>query len=372
MISIVRPTFPDLSEFSEEFSECLKSGKVTNHGRWVQAFESALTDYLGCPTICFVNGHTALMAMLAASDVRGGEVIVPAFTFVSSIQAIEWAGANPVFCDIKPDTLCIDWDDATERMKGGLVAIMPVAPYGIIPSLISPHYLPCLIDAAPAFGSTKNGKPYAGEGTAMMFSFHATKPFGIGEGAAICSHDPEFLDKCRRIRNFGQDNGDVVECGLNGKMQEVNALIGLKQLAKWPQRYGARIMNCWRFREAISGIEGVTAIEPPLGQSPVWTYYPILIDEKKFGMSRDDVIYGFERYSIYARKYYTACHKLSRYRHMNVSLPVTERIAEQVIALPVYNDYADGEIARIATVLSSLQRNEPIQQRSYVGRLMQA
>lgn len=371
MLPIVRPKFPISNEVMKTIHGIMNSGSVTNNGFWVQKFEAALTDYLNCPTIVFSSGQAALMTMLSAADVKGGEVICPSFTFCATPAAIEWAGATPVFCDIEPETLCIDWEDATNRMTERFVASVPVAPYGIVPpKLLSPLYSPILIDAAPAFGTTKGSIPYATDGTAMVFSFHATKPFPTMEGGALCSRDLDLLDRAKRIRNFGQNaTFDVFDAGINGKMMEICAFIGLKQLETWRETSEIRKAAAHIMRQGLDGIEGLRVIKSPSGQKPIWTYVPVLI-EKEFGMNRDAVADALIKSGVAVRKYYSACHKLSRYKGQDVHLPVTDRIASQVISLPLYNDMTDSEIEQVVEAVKSLQKRQPMQKRTYVGKMM--
>ena len=354
-IPIVRPSHPALEDFEADFNASLESGVVTNDGPWVRMFEAALTEYLGIPTIAFCNGQSALMAMLAASDVRGGEVVLPSFTFCATPHAVEWAGATPRFADIDEKTLCMNEESCHARVGPRTKAILGVDPYGILwePPLYQGGSIKALSDSAPSFGSRKLRK---GSGSdAKIFSFHATKPFSTMEGGALCSHDLDLINRAKRIRNFGQDaSGDCDEPGINGKMMEICAIIGLRQFDRWGDARDARVDHAEELAGALDGIPGLKVIDAPGGQSPIWLYRPVLI-QKEFGMSRDSVVQALKRFDIHVRTYYRPCHQLSQYKHMNVSLPVTERIASQVIALPIFNDMKSSEIDRIASALKNLQ-----------------
>lgn len=356
-LEIVRPTHPAPVTFFKDFSDALDGGILTNNGPYVQAFEAALTEHLGMPTIVFSSGQTALMTMLAAAGIRSGEVICPSFTFCATPHAVRWVGATPVFADIDADTLCLDPVSVRSAITGKTRAILGVDPYGIMCDSdgldrISGG-LPVFLDSAPSFGSTAALPRYF---DAQIFSFHATKALSTMEGGALCSYDSEFIERAKQIRNFGQDaHGDCLYPGLNGKMLEICAIIGLKQLESWSQKVRWRMTFADELADAIADIPGVTVIRAPHGQHPVWLYRPILIEDK-FGLSRDAVVAELKKAGINTRTYYRPCHTLSCY-YVGQSLPVTEIIANKVIALPVYNNMQPDEIMMIADMLRKIQKD---------------
>lgn len=355
-LPIVRPYHPKLGMLATEFNRALQSGQVTNNGEHVQEFERALTHILGCPTLAFNNGMSALIAMLMASDVQGMEVIVPSFTFAATPHAVVLAGAKPVFADIDPDTLCLDPADVERKITPYTAAIMPVDPYGILwqrPASWEKIDYPILIDAAPSFGS----EPIGLRGDAQIYSFHATKPFSTMEGGALCSSNPALLDRAAAIRNFGQGpDGDCAAVGFNGKMAEANALVGLRNLDTWHYRATARVESAMRLRKALAGITGLRVQKAPEGQSPIWTYQPVFV-EPTFGKSRDEVVAGLRARGIGVRVYYRPCHELTCYglAYEVDEFPVTERLASQVIALPVYDAMTATEIDQIAEAFRSIR-----------------
>lgn len=359
MLPIVRPFHPRLSLFSKDFSDALDSGFVTNNGRHVRAFEEELTRILGVPTIAFSSGMAALVAMLRACDVEGQEVICPSFTFAATPHAIVMAGAKPVFADIDSETLCLDWYDAERRITAKTAAVMPVDPYGIVCDVPVPWRsgdYDVLIDAAPSFGSLVDDKYPVKRGRAQVYSFHATKPFSTMEGGALCSEDTDLIARAMKIRNFGQDShGDCSLAGFNGKMQEVNALIGLRNLETWHYRATARVESGIRLRKALDTILGIKVIKPPPGQSSIWTYCPIRV-LPNFGKTRDEVAASLVEKGICVRKYYAPCHQLSCYRtDFTRRLPVTEMIGSQVLALPLYDEMENSEIEKIVTALQEIK-----------------
>lgn len=381
-IHIVRPQLPTLPEFDAPLDDILRSGLVTNNGRWVQQFERELSEYLGAPTIVFSSGQAALMTMLAVAinsivrpetlddkiyaAIRSGVfpipsikrqmVICPSFTFCATPHAIRWAGGEPIFCEINPQTLLMD-DMALDELctQYPEAIVLGVDPYGI-PWRHKPRNTLTLNDSAASFGAMVDGKVWGTEHHAQIFSFHATKAFTTMEGGALCSQNPEFIETAKAIRNFGQGaDGDCAVPGLNGKMMEICAIIGLRQLEQWHQ-------TIWRRQDvaddmwiALKDIPGLIVIDAPPNVSPTWLYRPVLIDSEKFGMDRDAVVAALKRFEINVRTYYGAAHQLACYRPLGYNLPATEGVASQVIALPIYNDMRQSEIERIADALRGLQ-----------------
>jgi dTDP-4-amino-4,6-dideoxyglucose len=364
-LQIVRPTFPSAESFLPAFRAALAAGRVTNNGQWVLEFERQLTEYLGVPTLVFCNGQLALMTMLRAAGVEGGEVILPSFTFAASPHAVRWCGGKPVFADIVNDgSMCLDPEDVERRITPATVAILGVDAYGIacdyggLSEIGRRKGLKVLFDSAPSFGTRLDGRPVGGFGNAQIFSFHASKAFATMEGGCLCSHDQDILDRAKAIRNFGQvAGGDSTELGLNGKLTEVCALIGLEQLKTFEHKAENRRRAVHRMRSGLERISGLRLGKASGNQDPVWLYLPIVIDKHGFGLDRDEVAAAFEKENLFVRKYYSPpCHHVSVYRTLNeLSLPHTEATAYNIIALPVYNDMTDRECDGIVQVFLEVQ-----------------
>jgi dTDP-4-amino-4,6-dideoxygalactose transaminase len=338
----------------EEFSRCVATGKVTNNGRWVVEFERQLGAYLGVPTIVFSSGQAALMTMLRAAGIEGGEVIVPAFTFLATAHAASWCGADVVFADIKDDSsFTLDPADVERRITRRTMAILAVDPYGIACdndalSVVADRYgLKLLYDSAPAFGTKVGGKLIGGFGDAQIFSFHATKAFNTMEGGCLSSNDRELIERAKDIRNFGQTaNEHCALLGLNGKMTEICALIGIEQLKGFEAAAAVRRRSVARIAKGLGAIAGLTVGRAPAGQEPIWLYLPVEVDRAKFGCTRERAAALLARQNLHVRQYYSpACHTLATYtsRGRQPSLPAAERIALNVLALPIYNDMTTEE-----------------------------
>ena len=365
-LPIVRPHHPDLDDFDTYFRTVLESGNVTNNGEWVQKFEQELTALLGVPTLCFNSATSALIAMLRAIDVVDMDVIVPSLTFAATPHAVIMAGGRPVFADIDEHTLCLDPVAAERAITGRTTAIMGVDVYGLCweppKGWAEGGHIDVLIDSAPSFGSDIVDANPANRGKAQVYSFHATKPFSTMEGGCLCSNDPTLMERAKAIRNFGiNEDGKVEQIGLNGKMMELCAIIGMKQLETWPERKLARTVSVSALYEAMEEIKGIGCIKPPSNQMPIWTYYPILIKER-FGVPRNIVVKKLHEKGIMVRKYYEPVHLQPAYQYNpkypsgHVKLAVTEHIAEQVIALPLYDHMTVEEITEIASALRKIQK----------------
>ena len=364
-LEIVRPRFPALDTFGARFQDALRSGNVTNNGRWVLEFERQLTEYLGVPTATFCNGQTAMMAMLRAAGIAGGEVIVPAFTFSATPHAVRWCNADPVFADVLPDSMCLDPAHVERKITSKTKAILGVDVYGIaceyaeLGELARRHGLKLLFDSAPAFGTRVDGRLVGGFGDAQMLSFHATKAFATMEGGCICSHNDALLKRAKAIRNFGQDPvGDCDEAGINGKLTEVCALIGIEQLKAFETAARARRRAAHRICAGLEVLPGLSLARPGSNQEPIWLYLPVVIDKRAYGLDRDATTVVFAKENLHVRKYYSPpCHHLKAYRGRQIEkLPHSEAIAYNVIALPIYNDMTDAEADGIVRVFVDVHR----------------
>jgi dTDP-4-amino-4,6-dideoxygalactose transaminase len=363
---IVRPIFPPFEAFRARFEHALKTGQVTNNGPFVQEFERRLEARLGVPTLVFSSGQSALTTMLLAAGVEGGEVIAPSFTFPGTLHAIRLAGATPVFADIRDDaSFVLDPEDVARRITDRTVAILGVDAYGIacddeaLGALARQRGLRVLYDSAPAFGTRVNGRLVGGFGDAQIFSFHATKAFNTMEGGALCSRDAGIIERARAIRNFGLEgaSGDAPYLGLNGKMTEICALIGLGQLEVFDAAAAIRRRSAARIARGLKHIRGLTIGRAPSGQDPIWLYLPVLVDRARLGLDRDQVAEALARENLFVRRYYSPpCHRLAAYHGPPVSLPRTERAASSVLALPIYNDMTTEECDGVVEAFRRLPR----------------
>jgi dTDP-4-amino-4,6-dideoxyglucose len=370
-LHIVRPKFPPLAVFADRFQAALSSGAVTNHGPHVREFEKRLAGYMDVPhAVVASSGQAALMLMLRAAGIDSGEVIVPSFTFAATAHAVRWCGAEPVFADIAPDgSMTIDPADVEARITPRTKAILGVCVYGIacdyaaLDAIGKRHGVRVLYDSAPAFATRVNGAPIGGFGDAQAFSFHATKAFATMEGGCLSTRDAAIARRAESLRNFGQLGGgpDCDEAGLNGKMAEVCALIGLEQLATIDAAARRRGQVAARYRAGLSRLPGLSFATAPAGQDPVWLYFPVVVDAAEFGLDREQVFTALAAENLHVRKYFgLPCHHMTAYASQrSVRLPRTEHLAYNVVALPVYNDMTDAECDLFVEAFARLREHAP-------------
>jgi len=318
------------------------------------------------------------MLMLRAAGIDSGEVIVPSFTFSATPHAVRWVGAETVFADVKGvDEPCLDPEDVERRITSSTVAVVPVDLYGI-PSdyeafdrIGTKYGLKILYDSAPAFGAKVDGRPIGGRGDAQAFSFHATKAFTTMEGGCLASRDTTLIQRAASLRNFGQiRSADCDEPGLNGKMMEICALIGLEQLDGFDSAVEHRNRIAARYRTGLRDLDGLAFPGSLPGRLPVWLYFPVFIDPKRFGLHRDDVAEIMALENLHVRKYFEMpCHHMAAYAgEARGDLPKSEMMGYSVLSLPIYNDMSIEECELFIEALRQIHRNAAEIRRRLDGR----
>ncbi len=368
-INIVKPYLPDLEEVKDQLQGCLSSGMVTNNSEYVRKFETRLKEFLDTPAnpILFCNGEMALYHLIQAWKQKMGygihdsfEVLVPSFTFSGTVNAIVMNNLKPVFCDID-ETLTIDINKIKDT-PGNIKMCIAVGVYGNLPDIeslkkvSSQNNWVLLFDNAPAFGSTYNGLYPAQLHIEEIYSFHATKIYTSMEGGAAISHDKEISDYLYRLRDFGQydkNTGDVDIPGLNSKMQEFSAIIGLKNLEKIDYILDKRKKNIHFYKEFFLALEKQGMIKNMKVKNNIfcpYLYYPIILNEEATGF----VNYMKEQ-NITVRRYYTAVHTLEVYKnkYKELDLELTESIKDKIIALPIHTVMEDNEINHLFNSINS-------------------
>jgi len=364
-IYVTQPHLPALDEFVPYLEEIWSSGFVTNNGRMHQALERELAVFLGVEhVVLFNNATTALLAALRALG-RQGEVITTPFSFVATAHSILWQGMTPVFADISRNSLNLDPSRIEAAINARTVAIMPVHCYGhacdtqAIQEIAERHGIPVIYDAAHAFGVTDDGGSILRHGDMSVVSFHATKVFNTFEGGAIITQDPTTRQCLERIRNFGFVNEmEVPDCGINGKMSEVNAAFGLLQL-----RHAARVQARRRaVHEAyVRGLEGVTGlhIHAPLDlDRHNFSYFPILVGPE-FPINRDALHDALKARNIYARRYfYPLISNFSHYAALpstkRENLPVANQMSDRILCLPIHTGMSPADVERITEAITGI------------------
>ena len=365
-IYVTRPNLPPLEKLQPYLEEIWKNKILTNNGPFHQKFEKALAEYLEVEYInLFTNATIALVVGLQALRITG-EVITTPFSFVATTHALKWNGITPVFCDIEEATLNIDPDKIEALITPKTTAIMPVHVYGHpcdtdkIQAIADKYGLKVIYDAAHAFGIKMHNKNLMLEGDMSVLSFHGTKLFSTFEGGAVITKDEKLKQRIDYLKNFGfADELTIIAPGINGKMNEFQSVIGLLSLDIVEEEIAKRKIVAETYFELLSGLKGIRVFDEFNGYKYNYAYFPILTNENEFGASREKVYDELKKNNIYARRYfYPLISNMPSYRTLpsanKDNLPVANRIAEQVLCLPIYGKLALKNAIEITNILRNL------------------
>lgn len=359
LITVTSPLLPDLDDFHGLLKQIWASKWITNNGSFHKQLEKELAEYLGVPYVSlFTNGTLPLLTALQALRITG-EVITTPYSFVATTHSIWWNGCKPVFVDIDPSTGDIDPDKIEAAITPKTTAIMPVHVYGKpcdterIQEIADTYGLKVIYDAAHAFGVKVNGESILNAGDISTLSFHATKVFNTIEGGAMITHDEKTKKRIDDLKNFGiHDEVTVVGPGINSKMDEVRSAYGLLNLKQVDSAIAARQQVAINYRDVLRGVEGVTFFEDMPGVKHNYSYFPIFIDENKYGMSRDALYAKMKESNVLGRRYfYPLISEFSTYRGLEsadpANLPNAHKMASSVLCLPMHHNLNDEDIERV-------------------------
>jgi len=357
---------PPLKEFEPFLEKIWKNKWVTNKGPFHQEFEEALREYLGVPYISlFSNGTLALLTALQALRISG-EVITTPYSFVATTHALYWNGIKPIFVDIEPRTLTLDPRRIEAAITPQTTAILGVHVYGNscltdeIQKIADIYGLKVIYDAAHAFGVTQNGRSILNFGDLSVLSFHGTKVFNTFEGGAIVSHDLVTKQRIDFLKNFGfADEVTVVGPGINGKMNEFQAAMGLLQLKYIDTLIQKRKMISEYYKQGLHHIKGLHFLDEPDNVQYNYSYFPIFINHNLFGFSRDQVYEKLKEKNIWGRRYfYPLISEFPTYRGLPSSqkenLKVAHQASESVICLPLFPDLTQKEMRRVVRAVREM------------------
>jgi len=363
-IYVTQPDLPPLEEFTELLKQIWDNKILTNNGPFHQQFEHELAEYLGVKYISvFTNGTLALMTALQALRITG-EVITTPYSFVATTHSLWWNNIKPVFADIEPDFFNLDPEKVEAAITPQTTAIMPVHVYGNpcnvkrFQQIADTYGLKLIYDAAHAFGVKINGNSILNYGDLSILSFHATKVFNTIEGGAIISPDEKTKKRIDFLKNFGfAGETTVIAPGINAKMNEVQAAYGLLQLKYVDDCIGKRKQIASIYREQLKGISGISFLKDINGVDHSYSYFPILVDKEKFGITRDELYAKLKEHNIFGRRYfYPLISQFPTYRGLTSSkpenLPVATKVADQVICLPIFPELEHEPVKRITSIIA--------------------
>lgn len=360
-IMVTRSSLPEFEEYTEEIRDIWETHWLTNMGAKHEELQEQLKEYLKVKNIdLFTNGHMALELSIQAMNLDG-EVITTPFTFASTTHAIVRNGLTPVFCDVDPVDFTLDVTKIEELITDRTAAIVPVHVYGNICNVeeidrIAKKYgIKVIYDAAHAFGETYKGQGIGNFGDVSCFSFHATKVFNTIEGGAAAFREQEFGIKLYRLKNFGIHGPEIVDgIGANAKMNEFCAAMGLCNLKHIEEEIKKREKVVKRYRNHLEGVEGIQLNPIQKDVRCNYAYFPIVIDEKRFGASRNEVFEALAKQGINARKYFyplTNTYDCFHHKYDVSKTPVALHISKRVLTLPLYADLPMREVDRISEII---------------------
>ena len=368
-IYVTEPYLPPLNEMLPYLEKIWDRKHLTNNGPFHEQFERELTAFLGLQNLAlFANGTIALVAALQALRIAG-EVITTPYSFVATAHSLVWNGIKPVFVDIDPVTLNIDPDKIEAAITPHTTAILPVHCYGnpcdvvAIQKIADNYNLRVVYDAAHAFGVQCSSGSVLANGDLSVLSFHATKVFNTFEGGAIICPDEKTKIHIDNLKNFGFVNETtVVASGINGKMHEFSAALGLLQLQHYHNAMQKRKHIDSLYREHLNAVRGIHCLPRTEQVVDNYAYFPILVEDD-YPMYRDDLLSKLQSEDIIARRYfYPLISSFPMYRGLQSAqrenLPVASRTAERVICLPIYPDLDDKDVLRVVKVINDNSSNK--------------
>ncbi len=354
IIYVTRPALPPFEEFIPYLKKIWETHRLTNNGPFHQELEKSLAEYLGVKYVClFSSGTLALITALKVLRISG-EVITTPFSCVATAHSLCWNGIKPVFVDIEPALMNINAEIIESAITLQTTAIMPVHIYGSpcdirkIKEIADMYDLKIIYDACHAFNVQLDGKSICNFGDLSILSFHATKLFTTFEGGAIICHDEEMKKKIDYLKNSG-----------NAKMNEFQAALGLLQLKYVDETIEKRKRITDLYRRELKNTEGIRYLNDQKGVKYNYSYFPILIDSKKYGRTREEVYEETKKHNIFTGRYfYPLISHFPPYQNLLSSspgnLPVAENTAAKVLCLPIYPDLELDEVASICVILNNL------------------
>jgi dTDP-4-amino-4,6-dideoxygalactose transaminase len=368
-LHVGRPNIGDRVKFAQRVDDILDRRWLTNGGQYVEEFERRIAELLKvehCVAMC--NATVGLEIAIRALGLNG-EVIVPSFTFVATANALQWLEITPVFCDVDRQTHLLDpgkVEQLVTPLTSGIIGVhlwgRPCNIEGLT-EIATRRGLKLLFDSAHAFGSSYQGRMIGCFGDAEVFSFHATKFLNSLEGGAIVTNDAALAHKMRLMRNFGFSTYDKTDSiGVNGKMNEVSAAMGLTNLESMDEFIAVNRKHYKQYRDQLAGLEGISLLSYDENERSNYQYVVLEVDEVKTGISRDQLLAVLHAENVLARRYfYPGCHRMEPYRTLyadvQFSLPQTEYLAERVLTLPTGQAITPEIICVVCAIIRTTLKN---------------
>lgn len=346
MIPVTKPYLPSREKLDKYIDGIYERHWLTNNGQLVQELTRRLEEYLGVENLLLVaNGTLALQIAYRALGVsehqpeQRPEAITTPFTFIATASSLKWDGVEPVFVDIDPDTWCMDPANIEAAITPNTRAIVPVHVFGnacdveAIDDIANKHKLKLIYDASHAFGVTYKGESLLKHGDAATLSFHATKLFHTGEGGAIVFKRKDDLERARKMINFGITGPESIEAlGINAKMSELQAAMGLCVLDEMEANMKARAEVWYRYEETLGKTLQLQTKHQALGYN--YAYFPVVFNSEEQVVR---VAAALKENGVLARRYFYPSLESVECLDADADQPVSKDMASRILCLSVYN-----------------------------------
>jgi dTDP-4-amino-4,6-dideoxygalactose transaminase len=355
-IYVTRPLIPDIRKFIGYLSVAVNAKTFSNNAQFVVSLEEKLKRLLEVKNgALFCNGTIALMIAIKSLDLKGS-VLTTAFTFPATANVLVWNNIEPIFCDIDYETMNITPETSAVALNKTTSAILAVHVFGTpcdiygFKTLADIYDLKIIYDAAHAFMVKYNNIGIGNFGDITMFSFHPTKLFHTAEGGMLAYNNNELDIIIKQLRAFGIKNDDIgsIRPGINGKMNELQAIMGLCILDKINEERTKRKEISNLYKKYLSEISWITILNLDNSIEQSYQYFPIRIKDK----SRDEINEIFKKYNVFPRKYfYPLCSDFAHFKYLKADLPNSKKVSEEILCLPYYGDLSKDDVEKICSIL---------------------
>lgn len=363
-IFITQPLLPDLEKYVAGLNRIWDKKVLSNNGYYASLLEKKLAKFLDAKYLSLHSNGTAALDIAMKALNLNGDVVVTPFSFPATSHIISQNNLTPIFCDITDEEMVLNHELIESAISRKTVAILGVHVYGNpcnvieIDKIAKKHNLLVIYDGAHSFNSIYKGRALSSFGDLTMHSFHATKLFNTAEGGAIICNSKKLHNRIESFRNFGLIGQDIKYPGLNSKLNELNALLGLETLKKYKIEVKERKRVRDFYVKNLSGIDGLKINQVNNQCSDSYQYFVIRINKQKFGRSRDQVFNSLIKNNIFARRYfYPLMSAYPHYKNLASSkksnLPIANQVVNEVLCLPYYGGLNTNDLTRIVEVILS-------------------
>lgn len=362
-LHVGRPNIGNRESFLSKVNAIIDRRWLSNDGPFVREFEKKISEFLGVKHVVAMCNATVALEIASRALNLHGEVIVPSYTFIATAHALQWQEITPIFCDIDPATHNIDPSKIERLITPRTTGIIGVHVWGrgceteAIEEIAARRNLKVMYDASHGFACSKGRRMLGNFSECEIFSFHATKFLNCFEGGAVVTNNNDLAEKMRLMRNFGfQGFDNVIYLGVNGKMSEVHAAMGLTNLEAIEEIIAVNRRNYESYKAGLADVPGISIIDYDPAERNNYQYVVIEVNPQVCPRNRDKIVEALHAENIIARKYFwPGCHKMEPYRSLQpnagILLPETERVAAQVIVLPTGQMVEEEAVARVCEII---------------------